>query len=90
MNGGDADGGRIYGGVRGQKLVDRSEGGNGVAGGCGRARCGVGVYDGRELHFGGGRGFELAVDAEMVAAEGTGPDDGDAEGRHVICRSNWR
>jgi hypothetical protein len=27
-------------------------------------------------------GFQLAVDAEMIAAEGAGADDGDAKGWH--------
>ena len=43
--------------------------------GCG---CGVGVDDGGELDGLAGL-LEFAVDAEMVATEGSGSDDGDAE-----------
>ncbi len=43
---------------------------------------GVGFDEGGELDEGGVGEFELAVDAEVVAPEGAGTDDGYAEGWH--------
>jgi hypothetical protein len=47
------------------------------------AACGVGFDEGGELYEAGAGEFELAIDAEVVAPEGAGTDDGDADGRHA-------
>ena len=46
------------------------------------AALGVGFDEGGELDEFGLSGFELAVDAKVIAAEGAGADDGDAQRGH--------
>ena len=77
MDGGDADGGGVKWAC-GEGCFDRRKGGDGefLCGfGCDG---GVGVDDGGELD-GLAALFEFAVDAKVVAAEGSGSDDGYAE-----------
>jgi len=81
MDGGDADAGGVEAEVRRQQRVDGRVAGDGESLG-GLSEVGIaGVDDGDKLDEVWMRGLELAVDAEVVAAEGTGPDDGYASGR---------
>jgi hypothetical protein len=82
VDGGDADGGGVDGGWRGEELLDGGEGRDVVGSGVGLAARGVGVDDGGELEEVGVSGLQLAVDAEVIAAEGAGADDGDAKWGH--------
>jgi hypothetical protein len=86
MDGWDADGGGVEWVRRSEALFDGGEAGDaeflcGFGGGSGAA-----VDDGGELDGLAGL-FELAIDAEMIAPEGSGSDNGDAEwmrGRHLL------
>ena len=93
MDGGDADAGGVDGEVGGEEGLDVGEGGDVVVGGGGVAGFGVGVDDGGQGD-GGARGFKLAVDAEVVAAEGSGAEDGEAggglRGQGVTFRGGFR
>ena len=74
VNGGDADAGGIQRETGGEQSFHRGEGGNAVFfSGCVRAGR-VAIDDGCEFNRGTGR-LHLAVDAEVVAAEGSGADD---------------
>jgi hypothetical protein len=88
MEGGDADGCGVEVELRGEEVVDGREGGDVAGGGYGGAARRVGFDEGGEVDELGVSLFELAVDAEMIAAEGAGPDDGYAERRHglLLCR----
>lgn len=81
MDGGDADAGGVEVEVGRQQSVERGVAGDSEAlGGLSEVRF-AGVNDGHELDEAGMRGLELAVDAEVIAAEGAGTDDGYASGR---------
>jgi hypothetical protein len=89
VDGGDAEGGGVDGEAGGGEGFDGGEGGDGEVGLGGGAGAGVGIDDGGE--FDGEAGvFELAVDAEVVAAEDACADDGDAEwdGLALGCLQN--
>jgi hypothetical protein len=78
VDGGDADGGGMERACGGEGFLDGWECGDvEVLRGLGEG-CGVGVDDGGELNGLAGL-LEFAVDAEVVSAEGSGSDDGDAE-----------
>ena len=82
MDGGDADGCGVEGEMRGEEFFDRREGGDvGGGGEGGTARC-VGFDKCGEVNELGVSLFELAIDAEMIAPEGAGADDGYAKRRH--------
>ena len=83
VDGGDADGGGVegHGRKRGSSSTE-AKAGDVVGGGEGRAALGVGFDESGELERVGAGEFELAIDAKVIAAEGAGADDGDAEGRH--------
>jgi hypothetical protein len=86
VDGGDAEGGGVDGEAGGGEGFDGGEGGDGEVGLGGGAGAGVGIDDGGE--FDGEAGvFELAIDAEVVAAEDACADDGDAEW-DVVSRSS--
>lgn len=82
VDGGDADGGGVEVEVRGEEIGDGGEGGDVEGGGEGAAARGVGIDERGELNEAGVGLFELAEDAEVVAPEGAGADDGYAQGRH--------
>ncbi len=67
---------------RRQEFGDAGEGGDVILRGERVAARGVGLDEGGEVDEVRVGGLELTVDAQMVAAEGTGADDGDAKGRH--------
>jgi hypothetical protein len=73
----------------GEEIGDGGEGGDVVGGGEFGATGGVGFDERGELEEIGVRGLELAVDAEVVAPEGAGADDGDAKGSGGIARSRY-
>jgi hypothetical protein len=66
-----------------EQVCDGGEGGDVVESGKVVAAGGVGLNEGGELDEVGVGEFEFAVDAEVVAPEGAGTDDGYACGRHV-------
>lgn len=82
MDGGDADGCGVEGEIRGEEFGEGREGGDVVGGGEGGAATGVGFDESGEVNELGVSLFELAVDAEMVAPEGAGADDGYAQRGH--------
>ena len=47
---------------------------------------GIVFDDGREAHWSARCGAQFADDAEMIAAEGAGADDGEADGRQIRAR----
>ncbi len=82
VDGGNAD----AGGVRAELLAQVLHGGEGgdvVEGGEVVTASGVWFDEGGEVDEPGMSEFELAVDAEVVAPEGAGTDDGYAYGRHL-------
>lgn len=81
VDGGHADGGGVEGEAGGEEIVDCGEGMD-VVGGVGGAARGVGLDECDELDELGVCGGELAVDAQVVATEGAGADDGDAKRWH--------
>ena len=82
MDGGDADGCGAEREVGGEEFGEGGEGRDVVGSGeGGAARC-VGFDESGELNELGMSEFELAVDAKMIAPEGAGTDDGDAQRRH--------
>ena len=78
MNRGNGDGGCMEGEAGGEELVNRRKDRDCVLRGgfCGAG--GVRLDDGCQSHTGASR-LQLAVDAEMIAAKGSGPGHGDAE-----------
>ena len=82
VDGGDADGCGVEGEVGGEEIGDGREGGDVAGGGEGGASIGVGFDEGGEMNEVGVSELELAVDAEMIAPEGTGADDGYVERGH--------
>jgi hypothetical protein len=66
----------------GQEFVDGGEGGDVVEGGEVVAAGGVGFDQGGQMDEVGVGLFELAIDAQVVAPEGAGTDDGYAERWH--------
>ena len=82
MDGGDADGCCVNVKMRGEKFFERREGGDVVGGGVGGAACVVGFDERGEVNELGLSLFEFVVDAEMIAPEGAGADDGYAKRGH--------
>ena len=82
VDGGDADGCGVEGEIGCEELGERREGGDGVGSGKGGAALGVGFDESGEMDEVWMSQFELAIDAEMIAPEGTGADDGYVERRH--------
>ncbi len=82
VDGGDADGGGAEGEPGVEEIGDGGEGGDVAGGGEGAAAAGVGFDERGELNEAGIGLFELAIDAEMIAPEGAGADDGYAQGWH--------
>jgi hypothetical protein len=78
VDGGDADGCGVQRKACGEEFVERREGWDVVGRGEGGASRVVGFDESGELNEVGMSEFELAVDAKMIAPEGTSTDDGDA------------
>ena len=82
MDGGDADGCGVEGEVGGEQRVDRREGRNVVGRAEGRAALGDRFYERDQLHELRLSKFEFAIDAKVIAPEGAGANDCDAQRRH--------
>ncbi len=82
VEGGDADGSCVEGEVGGEDVGDGGEGGDVVGGGEGGAPLGEGIDESGELDEMRVSELEFAIDAKVIAPEGTGADDGDAKRRH--------
>jgi hypothetical protein len=78
MHGGNGDGGRVQLEIGGQQLARAGKDGNRVAlrglGGARRVR-----LDGRDQRYAQARRFQLAVDAQVILAKGSGPGNGNAQ-----------
>lgn len=82
MNGRNADGGGVDGEGCSEEIVDGGEAGDVVEAGRARAELRVRLDERGELDVLGVRGFELAVDAKVIAAEGSGANDCEAKRSH--------
>ncbi len=82
MDGGDADGCGVEGEVGGEQLVDRREGRDVVGRAEGRAALGDRFYERGQLNKLRLSKFEFAINAKVIAPEGAGADDCDAQWRH--------
>ena len=84
MHGGDGDGGCVELQIGGQQLVHGVKNGNCVFCrsfvGAGRVR-----LDGGDQGDTQARSFELAVDAQVVSAKGSGPGNGNSQGGLAHC-----
>jgi hypothetical protein len=89
MDGGHGNVGGLEVETGGEQRIRRREDGDGVLFGDLGGACWVGLKRGGKDNAGVGR-FQLAVNAEMVATEGTGTGDCDTDwlGR-VYCASPW-
>jgi hypothetical protein len=79
----------VFGAGPGHARFDRREAADGEVGLGGGASARVWVDDGGELDGEAGL-LQLAVDAEVVAAEDPGADDGDAERSRLSRSSGYR
>lgn len=81
MEGGNADGGGVESETGGEEIVDGGKGRDAEGFGGALAELWVGFDERGEVDEGRGL-LELAIDAQMITAEGAGADDRDAERGH--------